>query len=217
MSTDLNANTSAAFNLQQLKRDLTSRPVLIVLVIVLLFLARDFFSRVYTPVSAPEAAELQAEDTQWFDERTDQDLPEYLAQWLAPTEDSESDGQTEQDASESRQTEALAGSEELGSFRLRVRAIFINRLASGREQAFAIAEKQDVETGEVSRVVLHQGETIEQHRVARVQANSVVIALHTGEDREGHEGAEEITLYVFNHRERAQDIPAELIESQEQI
>lgn len=169
--------------------------VVLLAVLLMALFVHDFVTRVYTPVEAQEQAEL-APQTGANMLQQQSELPESLASWLEP-EPSESERAAAAAAqADSSESAALEGSEELGELRVRVRAVFINKVSADEKLMFAIAEQQEIESGDVSRVILRENEKIGGYLISNIQANYVEFS-----------GADEQPtrrVYVFDPRKNEQ-------------
>lgn len=147
-----------------------------VVVLALLFgvlFARDFFTRIYTPVEPQERAELAPQPGADMLQQPKSELPNSLASWLEPEPAEDEAAATIAEQATSSDSEPLAGSEKLGELRVRVRAVFINKVSADESLAFAIGERQEIGSGETSRVILRENNKIGGYLVSNIQANYV--------------------------------------------
>lgn len=206
-------------NSRALKKLFSHRLTVIVCVLLALFLFRDFASRVYVGVdSSPVAeetddlAELVQERSDvltpylkhWFDRLEQERLAAEAARRAEEAEDEEPEPEPEPEDTEPEpesEPEPLAGSTELEQVRLRVSAIFIAEPEQESARYVVMAELQDVETGDVSRTVLNQNDTIgdTSFYVARIYSNYIQVASQRTDDT--------FNIYVF--RSQIEQLEAE--------
>ena len=188
---------------------LASRSFIFCMSIVVLFLVWDFTARVWSPIDTEEPDATDTFDPQQVLADTDYDLPPYLSAWLNSVAPEPDEGASEDTDANTR--EALPGSNEFGTFRLRIRGVFSSTNEQGESRAMAIAERQDVESGEVTRLTLTLQEQLSSdYHVSQISSASVTIR------RAGQN--EEVTLLVFDPVSRAQqseEINAEEINTEE--
>lgn len=185
---------------------LASRSFIFCVLIVVLFLIWDFTSRVWLPIETEEPGTTARFDPQQAMPGSDYDLPPYLSAWLNSVESVPDESATE--GTDTNVQETLPGSNEFGNFRLRIRGVFSSASENGESRAMAIAERQDVESGEISRVTLTLHEQLGgDYYISQIGSGRVTIR-HIGE-------GDEVTLLVFDPALRAQQQQSEVIDGEE--
>ncbi|OFA32777.1 hypothetical protein BAE46_03215 [Glaciecola punicea] len=185
----------------------TRLPFIIVVGVLLLVFFVDFMQRVWRPLN-PQEANISQFSENATQVETAFKQPAYLAQWLQGNEQEQdqADVITNNDSELAAEVVAMPGSTALNNENVRIRAIFISGNKGGskggsnitnntKSKAVAVAEVQNTETGEVSRVLLRTADTISAWKVSLIEVNQVLLTKNNA--AEDAAGAPQIALYVF--------------------
>ncbi|GAB57000.1 hypothetical protein GPUN_2886 [Glaciecola punicea ACAM 611] len=193
----------------------TRLPFIIVVGVLLLVFLVDFMQRVWRPLN-PQEVNISQFSENATQVETAFKQPAYLAQWLQGNEQEQdqADVVTNNDSELAAEVVAMPGSTALNNENVRIRAIFISGNKDGnkagskagnkagnnttnntKSKAVAVAEVQNTETGEVSRVLLRTADTISAWKVSLIEVNQVLLTKNNA--AEDAAGPPQIALYVF--------------------
>lgn len=185
-------------------------PYVIIICALCLVFVVDFIQRVWRPLDTQDLTVTKPFEAV-APSKSALELPVYLTQWLETPEQGSDTANVVDDASNTEQIVAIPGSIQFADENIRIRAIFIsnnaNKNARGNvsQQAIALAEVQNIETGKLTRRALIKGDMLSTWEVISINANMVLLAKAEASDVLP---PQHIELYVFEPINNAQTKPS---------